>query len=247
MVKSALVTGASRGIGQSIAERLVREGCEVIGIYNTGEAEAQLLSATHPTLHFERCDLSILDERKKLLKALSGKKFDYLVFNAGMFEIESFESFDFALWSKTLEVNLSSTAHLITSLQSQIREGGSIVNIASTDGFIGSFAGTAYSASKAALMNYTQSLANNLGPRGIRANAIAPGWIDTAMSTEESSEAPLISPLGRNGTPDEVANAAWFLLSDEASFVNGATLKVDGGYTCVDVIMKKEAGYDLKL
>jgi NAD(P)-dependent dehydrogenase (short-subunit alcohol dehydrogenase family) len=97
-----------------------------------------------------------------------------------------------------------------------------------------------YSASKAALLNVTKSLANLLGPDGIRVNAIAPGWIDTDMSTDASYAAGELTPLRRNGTPDEIAAVVEFLLGDDARFVTGASLVVDGGYTNVDTIMKQE-------
>ena len=100
----------------------------------------------------------------------------------------------------------------------------------------------AYSASKAALSNLTKSLANNFAVKGIRVNAICPGWINTGMSTPASYKATHLTPLARNGQPIEIANVVSFLLSDKASFVTGSNLFADGGYTNVDCIMLEEAG-----
>jgi NAD(P)-dependent dehydrogenase (short-subunit alcohol dehydrogenase family) len=126
-------------------------------------------------------------------------------------------------------------------MQSMLADGGSIVMVASTDGMVGSYASMAYAASKAALINLTRSLACNFGPRNIRVNAVAPGWIKTDMTTEGSSDSAAVTPLGRDGTADEVANVISFLASDKASFVTGATIVVDGGYTSSDPIMLNEA------
>lgn len=99
--------------------------------------------------------------------------------------------------------------------------------------------GIAYLASKAALLAVTRSLANVLGPRGVRVNAVTPGWVDSGILTE-SYEASSLTPLGRNGSPVDIAKIVAFLLSDGASFINGASIVADGGYTGVDYFMKKE-------
>jgi NAD(P)-dependent dehydrogenase (short-subunit alcohol dehydrogenase family) len=116
---------------------------------------------------------------------------------------------------------------------------GSIVNIASTDAYVGSFRSIAYSASKAALLSVTRSLANVLGPHGVRVNAVTPGWVDSGILTDTYGAATL-TPLGRNGSPGDIANVVAFLLSSEAAFITGASIVADGGYTGVDYFMNKE-------
>ena len=239
--KVALVTGISRGIGKAICEKLVNEGFTVYGTYNTGEKEAREVKRRLKNVEIFQVDFRHREQTLALIKKLRDVKFNAIVNNAGMFELEDFGNYDFEIWDNTLEVNLNTPLLISLKLQDNLKEGGAIVNIASTDGFIGAFASVAYGASKAALINITKSLANNFGKRGVRVNAIAPGWIDTGMSTEESYEATTLTPLGRNGKPEEVAEVVSYLISDKASFVTGATIVVDGAYTCVDYIMKKEA------
>lgn len=237
----ALVTGMSRGIGKAICEKLVDDGFFVCGTYNTGEEEAREVKRRLRNVEIFQADFQHRDQVLRLIDQLKDTRFDAIVNNAGMFGDEDFEDFDFDEWDNTLAVNLTTPLIISIKLQDQINKGGAIVNIASTDGFIGAFASMAYAASKAALINITKSLANNFGPRGIRVNAVAPGWVDTGMSTEESFDAVDLTPLGRNARPEEVAEVVSFLVSDRASFMSGATVVVDGGYTCVDYIMKQEA------
>lgn len=240
--RHALVTGISRGIGKAICIELLNAGYSVHGVYNQSHDEATELAARHPRLILHRADLADRGAVLKLTSLLKGERFSALVNNAGIIEFEDFSHYDYAIWDRTLSVNVTAPLLLCTALQSNIHEGGAIVNIASTDGLIGSFSSMAYAASKAALMNLTKSLANNFGARGIRVNAVAPGWINTGMSTEPSLEAAKLTPLGRNGTPEDVARVVVWLLSDTSNFVTGATLNVDGGYTNVDYIMRREAG-----
>jgi NAD(P)-dependent dehydrogenase (short-subunit alcohol dehydrogenase family) len=241
-LKTALVTGVSKGIGKAICEMFVREGYKVYGTYNQGQEESLELKDKLKEIELHQVDFSDQEQTNFFAQKISGVEFDCIVNNAGIIIFEKFTKADMTDWGKTLQVNLNTPLLIVKKLQKNLKNGASVVNIASTDGMIGSFDSIAYSASKAALINLTKSMANIFGGKGIRVNAIAPGWINTGMSTTASTEAAKLTPLGRNGRAEEVANVVKFLTSDDASFVNGATVVVDGGYTCVDSIMKKEAG-----
>jgi NAD(P)-dependent dehydrogenase (short-subunit alcohol dehydrogenase family) len=238
--KRILVTGASRGIGRAIAESLVVQGAEVIGTYNTGKQEAdQLVSAG--VREMVQVDFANRDQTAQILLQLAkSPPFNGIVNNAGTIAFEKWDDLTLDSWDRVFDVNLRATLSTVKELSGSMPHGSSIVVIASTDGLIGSFSSISYSASKAALINLTKSLANVLGESGIRVNAISPGWVDTGMSTEESYEATQLTPLGRNGAPEDVAKLTNFLLSDNSSFITGGNFVVDGGYTCVDSIMKKE-------
>lgn len=240
--KNVLVTGVSRGIGQGICRHLVAVGFHVHGTFNTGVVEAQQLKGElKDDLTLHQVDLADRKSTRALILEMSKLDLHAIVNNAGMIEFEEFDEFDFENWDRTLEVNVTAPLLIAQGLGKIMAPGSAIVNIASTDGMTGTFASVAYAASKAALLNVTKSLGNILGSKGVRVVAIAPGWINTGMSTTASMEAVALTPLGRNGRPEDIASVVEFLISDAARFVTGAALVVDGGYTNVDSIMMREA------
>jgi NAD(P)-dependent dehydrogenase (short-subunit alcohol dehydrogenase family) len=240
--KRFVITGAGTGIGARITQRAIGKGASVIGTYNTAAGEARKLEQQFPgALKMIHVDLADSGSIGGLVDSLLGEaELDGLVNNAGAIDFRRWDEFSIHEWRQVFAVNVDAPVFLVHALRKRFTSGASIVNIASTDGMTGSFGSTAYSASKAAMLNVTKSLANLLGPDGLRVNAIAPGWINTGMSTDASYAAGELTPLGRNGTPDEVAGVVEFLLGDDSRFVNGASVVVDGGYANVDTIMKQE-------
>lgn len=239
--KRVLVTGASRGIGRAVALMLAQAGAHVVGTFSTGKNEADELLAMGIG---EMVKVNFADRAataEVLAELAASDPFRGIVNNAGAIEFEKWEELTLESWDRVFDINLRAALAVTRTLSGSMSSGGAIVNITSKDGLIGTYASLSYSASKAALLSLTKSLANVLGPKGIRVNAVSPGWADTGMSTEPSLEAGRMTPLGRNARPGEVAEVVKFLLSDASSFVSGANYAVDGGYTGVDVIMKKEA------
>lgn len=237
--RTVLVTGGARGIGRAIAERLAESGWRVIITYLTGRNEAEELARTHD-VQIRQVDLADRAETVDFAQQICEEvPLTALVNNAGILEKEPFEEMTLDAWDRTMAVNVTAPLILAQAIGPSLSAGGSIVNIASTDAYVGSFHGIAYSASKAALLSVTRSLANVLGPRGVRVNAVTPGWVDSGILTE-SYEAATLTPLGRNGHPDDIAKVVAFLLSSEAAFITGASIVTDGGYTGVDYFMKRE-------
>jgi NAD(P)-dependent dehydrogenase (short-subunit alcohol dehydrogenase family) len=242
-MKTILVTGSTRGIGKAIALELVQAGYEVHGTYNASKEEADKLTAEYGII-FHQADLAKREDTLRLADELSSLKLHALVNNAGIWEMDKVADMDFATWDRTIEVNLTAPVILAILLAKSMSSGGSIVNISSTDGLTGAYDGLSYSASKAGLISITKSLGNTLGTKNIRVNAIAPGWVDTEMVTEEIAKSSATSiPLGRNAKPEEIATVVEFLVSDKASYINGETIVVDGGLFNTDDVLKKESGY----
>jgi NAD(P)-dependent dehydrogenase (short-subunit alcohol dehydrogenase family) len=234
-----VVTGATRGIGRAIAFACAREGARIV-VNGRDEAAGRTLLAELADqgvrAAWHRADLGRVAEARGLIDAAltAFGRIDVLVNNAGLFERRPALEMDEADWDRILDVNLKGAFFCAQAAARAMRErghGGAIVNVASDAAWSGGINPCAhYAASKAGLVSITRSLAKELAPQGIRVNAIAPGLISTEMGGTAGSTLPdLRIPLGREGTPDEVAACVVFLTSDEASYVTGANLNLSGG------------------
>jgi NAD(P)-dependent dehydrogenase (short-subunit alcohol dehydrogenase family) len=239
--KVAIVTGAGRGIGLATARALAREGARVaicdIRAELLDEALAGIEALGGEALAFQ-VDVTRREQIQHMVDETSRRwgAIDVLVNNAGIYEVLPFEEISEAQWDRLLAVNLKGAFLCCQAIVPLMKRQGSgrIVNIASSAGKTGgTLAGAHYSVSKAGLICLAKQLARELGPHGITVNAVAPGRIDTPMIhsvTEEENQAfAQKTPLGRLGTPEDVANAVVFLASDEASFITGEILDVNGG------------------
>ncbi len=230
--KTALVTGASRGIGRAIASELAVAGAAVVVGYRSGEDEAESL-ANELGGRAIQADVSDADEAKRLIE--DAGELDILVNNAGLTRDGVLARMSDEDWRVVLETNLSSVFYTCRAVtRSMMRKrAGAIVNVSSIVGVHGNWGQTNYAASKAGIIGFTKSLARELGSRNVRANVVAPGYVRTRLTnvlSEQATQAMLgATPLGRLGEPGDVAGAVRFLCSDEASFITGEVLLVDGG------------------
>jgi NAD(P)-dependent dehydrogenase (short-subunit alcohol dehydrogenase family) len=246
--KCIVVTGAASGIGWACATRLIDEGATVVGSDVAEPAEAPPGASASSWL-FRPADVADEDSVVGLMAAAVGfgGRIDGVVNSAGVASGGPVHMLDSAEWNRVLGVNLTGTylvaKHAVSAMLTQPRVDGargSIVTIASVEGLEGTAGGSVYSASKGGVVILTKSMAIDYGGRGIRVNAVCPGFIDTPMLRGvfdwpglEESKAGVVAEhkLGRLGRPEEIAAAAAFLLSDDASFITGHALAVDGGYT----------------
>ena len=230
--KTALVTGASRGIGRAIAAELAAGGAVVVIGYRSGKDEAEALAAE---LHGRaiQADVSSAEDAKRLVEEAGD--LDILVNNAGLTRDGLLARMPDDDWRTVIETNLSSVFYTCRAVCRPMmrKRGGAIVNVSSIVGVHGNGGQTNYAASKAGIIGFTKSLAKELGSRNVRANVVAPGYVKTQLTNvlpEEATAAMLTNtPLGRLGEPEDVAGAVRFLCSDAASFITGEVLLVDGG------------------
>ena len=230
--RRALVTGGSRGIGRAIALELARAGAEVVVGYRSGQQEAQAVAAETGGRAIQA---DVADPEQAAALVEQAGDLDILVNSAGLTRDGLIARMPDEDWRVVLETNLSGVFYTCRAVTRGMmrRRSGSIVNVSSVVGVHGNPGQTNYSASKAGIIGFTKALARELGQRGVRANVIAPGYVETRLTEvlpEEARQAMLDhTPLARLGSPEDVAGAVRFLCSDEASFITGEVLLVDGG------------------
>ena len=239
--KTALVTGASKGIGRSIALRFAAQGANVAFTYLSSVEQGQALEAELTAQGIKakgyRSDASDFAQADKLINDVIDDfgTLDILVNNAGITQDTLLLRMSEDMWDKVIDVNLKSCFNTVKAATKQMmkQRGGSIINMTSVVGLKGNAGQANYAASKAGIIGFTKSVALELGSRGIRANAVAPGFIETEM-TAKLDEKTVQSwrdaiPMKRGGTPDDVAAACVFLGSEMSSYITGQVIQVDGG------------------
>jgi 3-oxoacyl-[acyl-carrier protein] reductase len=230
--KRALVTGASKGIGRAIAQELARAGATVVVGYRSGKDEAEQLAAEIGGIAVQ-ADVSSPEDAKRLVEEAGD--IDVLVNNAGLTRDGLLARMSDDDWRTVIDTNLSSVFYTCRAVTRPMmkKRAGSIVNISSVVGVHGNWGQTNYAASKAGIIGLTKSIARELGSRNIRANVVAPGYVKTALTDVLPKEATAAmiqnTPLSRVAEPEEIAGAVRFLASDDASFITGEVLLVDGG------------------
>lgn len=239
--KVAVVTGASRGIGRAIALELAARSAKVVVNYNSSsnaaeEVVSQIKDAGGEAMAVQ-ADVSKLDQAQALIKAATDAygQLDVLVNNAGTTRDNLMAMMKEEDWDIVIETNLKSAFNCSKAAMRPMmrKKYGRIINITSVSGIAGNAGQTNYSASKAGLIGLTKALAREIGPRNITVNAVAPGFVETDLTRDLPAElkqaAITQTPLGRWGTCEEVAYAVAFLASDQAAYITGQILSIDGG------------------
>jgi 3-oxoacyl-[acyl-carrier protein] reductase len=259
-MKTALITGVSKNIGRAICKQFVENDYKVYGTYKNhldDKSEMAKFVKDFPTVELFKVDFCDQADVTNFIAKMKEHTFDVIVNNAGMFNMyegdvrNEFLNFDLAAFQNVINCNLITTTRLSIELKDNINEDGNIIIIASGACLQGAYASISYNASKAALINLMESLSDNYYRyRKVRVNAVSPGWINSEGSTMGADKnstfmgrVGAVTPMQRNGTPEEVARMVYFLTTNEASFTTGANIPVDGGYKNHNINYLEEAGY----
>ncbi len=236
--KVAIVTGGSSGIGKAIAERYVEEGAEVV-IADIDEEEGEEV-ADEVGCEFTRCDVSDWEDVKDLVESTVERhgRLDVMVNNAGIGSRSTIEEMDIDEWEKILSVDLDGVMYGTKAAVPHLKETeGCVINMGSIYGLTGDIGATAYNAAKGGVVNFTRSVADDLAHQNVRVNSICPGFVDTPMIEEAMEDEKFkqhvmnMTPMKRVAQPEEIADVAVFLASEESSYITGVNLPVDGGWT----------------
>ena len=235
--KVALITGGSRGIGKAIAEKFAKNGYDLVINYVSDNTDLDAIKEEFKQygseVLMEKADVSNFEQCEKMVTAAIEKfgRIDVLVNNAGVTRDNLLMRMKEEDFDKVIEINLKGTFLVTKSVIPYMlkKRDGKIINLASVVGVTGNAGQCNYSASKAGIIGFTKSIAKELASRNIRANAIAPGFIDTDMTSVLSDEVKAQIPMKRMGTAQEIANVAYFLGCEESSYITGQVINIDGG------------------
>lgn len=240
--KVAIITGGTAGIGAAAAKKFAQEGAKVtVWARNVekGKAFVEAMAKEGYTICFDAVDTSNYEQVVAATKRVfdANGKIDILINNAGITNDSTLKKMTPEQWQSVIDINLTGTFYCTKAVNQYMVEAGwgRIINVSSVVGLYGNFGQTNYVATKAGVIGMTKTLGRELGKKGVTVNAVAPGFIATDMVAKmpEDVLAGMVAkvPVGRLGKPEDIANAFCFLASDEAAYVNGAVLSVDGGMT----------------
>lgn len=240
--KVAIITGGTAGIGAAAAKKFAQEGAKVtVWARNAekGKAFVEAMAKEGYTICFDAVDTSNYEQVVAATKRVfdANGKIDILINNAGITNDSTLKKMTPEQWQSVIDINLTGTFYCTKAVNQYMVEAGwgRIINVSSVVGLYGNFGQTNYVATKAGVIGMTKTLGRELGKKGVTVNAVAPGFIATDMVAKmpEDVLAGMVAkvPVGRLGKPEDIANAFCFLASDEAAYVNGAVLSVDGGMT----------------